>query len=444
MKRTIDPILQQWKHSRVRQPLLIRGARQVGKTYSVTAFGKREFENIVTVNFEEHPELGRCFSDFDPQGIIDRLSILTRMTISPGRILLFLDEIQECPEAITSLRYFLEKMPELHVIGAGSLIEFALHAEEFRMPVGRVQSVYMYPMSFGEFLIAVGEERLLNHINMVDLQTGIEHVFATRLEQLFRQYLLVGGMPGVVNAFEKNVPMDELQRLQSGLIRTYTDEFAKYASTAKHKYLKEVYARAPQMVGQRYKYSHVNPDIEAKFLKDALGLLCDARLLFKICHASGAGVPLMPTSNERKLKIAFLDVALMQNTLGAQESIILDKSVMQINSGSIAEQVVAQELLACADPYADKKLYFWAREARGSHAEVDFLIEIEGRPIPVEVKAGARGSLKSMRLFLKEYPTTPLGVRYSMHELSYYDQILSIPLYMVNQTQRLVWSCMNA
>ena len=444
MKRTIDPILQQWKHSRVRQPLLIRGARQVGKTYSVTAFGKREFENIVTVNFEERPELGRCFSDFDPQGIIDRLSILTRMTISPGRTLLFLDEIQECPEAITSLRYFLEKMPELHVIGAGSLIEFALHAEEFRMPVGRVQSVYMYPMSFGEFLIAVGEERLLNHINTVDLQTGMEHVFATRLEQLFRQYLLIGGMPGVVNAFEKKVPMDELQRLLSGLIRTYTDDFAKYASTAKHKYLKEVYARAPQMVGQRYKYSHVNPDIEAKFLKDALGLLCDARLLFKICHASGAGVPLMPTSNERKLKIAFLDVALMQNTLGAQESIILDKSVMQVNSGSIAEQVVAQELLACADPYADKKLYFWAREARGSHAEVDFLIEIEGRPIPVEVKAGARGSLKSMRLFLKEYPTTPLGVRYSMHELSYYDQILSIPLYMVNQTQRLVWSCMNA
>jgi predicted AAA+ superfamily ATPase len=152
----------------------------------------------------------------------------------------------------------------------------------------------------------------------------------------------------------------------------------------------------------------------------------------------------MSTSNERKFKIAFLDVALMQNTLGAQESIILDKSVMQINSGSIAEQVVAQEVLACGDPYADKKLYFWAREALGSHAEVDFLIEIEGRPIPVEVKAGARGSLKSMRLFLKEYPKTPLGVRYSMHELSYYDQILSIPLYMVNQTQRLVWSCMNA
>jgi len=173
MKRTIDPILKQWKDSRVRQPLLIRGARQVGKTYSVTDFGKRAFENIVSVNFEEKPELSRCFSDFDPKGIIDRLSILTRMTISPGRTLLFLDEIQECPKAITSLRYFFEKLPELHVIGAGSLIELALHAEEFRMPVGRVQSVYMFPMSFGEFLIAVGEEKLLNHIHTVDLKAGI-------------------------------------------------------------------------------------------------------------------------------------------------------------------------------------------------------------------------------------------------------------------------------
>ncbi len=443
MKRRIDQILRQWKDSRVRQPLLVRGARQVGKTYSVNEFGRTAFENTVSVNFEEQPELSRCFSDFDPKGIIDRLSILTRMTISPGNTLLFLDEIQECPRAITSLRYFLEKLPELHVIGAGSLIEFALQAKDFRMPVGRVQSVYMHPMSFGEFLTAVGEERLLKHIHTVDLQSGMDKVFAARLEQLFRQYLLIGGMPRVVNAFKNKVLMEELQRLQSSLIRTYADDFAKYASTAKHRYLKEVYSSAPQMAGRRYKYSHVNPDIEAKFLKDALGLLCDARCLSKICHVSGAGVPLLATINERKFKIAFLDVGLMQNAIGVQNSIILDKSIMQINAGSVAEQYVAQELLACADPYSDKKLHFWVRESRGSNAEVDFLIEIQGMAIPVEVKAGARGSLKSMRLFLKEYPKTLLGVRYSMHELSYFDQILSIPLYMVSETQRLVRHCIT-
>ncbi len=438
MKRKIDPILDQWKNSRVRQPLLVRGARQVGKTYSITDFGKRAFDNVVTVNFEERPEMSRCFSDFDPKGIIDRLSILTRDPIRPGQTLLFLDEIQECPKAITALRYFDEKLPELHVIGAGSLIEFVLHAEDFRMPVGRVQSMYMYPMSFGEFLLAVGEEGLTNHIRTIDLKTSMPPVFATRLEQLFRQYLLIGGMPRVVNAFRKNVLMDELQRLQSGLIRTYTDDFAKYASTAKHKYLKEVYISAPKMVGRRYKYSHVNPNIESKFLKEAIGLLSDAKLLFKICHASGAGVPLLATVNERKFKIVFLDVGLMQNALDIRDAIILEDAIMQINAGGIAEQFAGQELLACANPYADKKLHFWARETRGSNAEIDFLIEIDGMPIPVEVKAGARGSLKSMRLFLKEYPKTPLGIRYSMHELSYFDQILSIPLTMVSQTQRLV------
>lgn len=440
MKRIIDEILKQWKDSRVRQPLLVRGARQVGKTYSVTAFGKTEFDNVVSVNFEEQPEMGNCFSDFEPKAIIDRLSILTRSVIQPGQTLLFLDEIQECPKAIMSLRYFYEKLPELHIIGAGSLIEFALRSDNFRMPVGRVQSVFMFPLSFDEFLTAMGEEKLYDYTRTVNLQTGMGQVFQERLEHLLRQYLLVGGMPGAVNAFVGNVSMEEIQRLLSGLIRTYAEDFAKYASTAKHKYLREVYASGPQMVGRRYKYSHINPDIESKFLQEALGLLCDARCMTRICYASGAGVPLAAGIKERKFKVAFLDVGMMQNALGIQASIILNKSVMQINGGSVAEQYAAQELLAYADPYSDTKLYFWAREARGSSAEIDYLIDIDGMPIPVEVKAGARGSLKSMRLFLKEYPETPLGVRYSMHDLSYCDKILSIPLYMISQTPRLIRS----
>ena len=440
MKRIIDGNLKQWKNSRVRQPMLVRGARQVGKTYSVTAFGKAEFDNVVSVNFEEQPELNNCFSDFNPKAIIDRISILTRSVIQPGRTLLFLDEIQECPKAITSMRYFYEKLPELHIIGAGSLIEFALRSEDFRMPVGRVQSVFMFPLSFEEFLTAMGEDKLRDYTHTVNLQTGMEQIFQKRFEHLLRQYLLIGGMPGAVNAFASNVSMEEIQRLQSGIFRTYADDFAKYASTAKHKYLREVFASAPRMVGQRYKYSHINPNIESKFLKEALGLLCDARCMIRICHASGAGIPLAARINERKFKVAFLDVGMMQNALGIQTSIILNKSVMQINTGSVAEQYAAQELLACADPYSDTKLYFWARDARGSSAEIDYLIDIDGVPIPVEVKAGATGSLKSMRLFLEGCPETPLGVRYSMYELSHCDKILSIPLYLINQTTRLIRS----
>ncbi len=214
----------------------------------------------------------------------------------------------------------------------------------------------------------------------VNLHNKMELVYVQRLEQLLRQYLLVGGMPAAVQAYAYKVPMEEIQRLQSGLIRTYSDDFAKYASSSKHKYFKEVYASAPRMVGQRYKYSHVNPDIESKFFKESLGLLCDARCMVRIFHASGA------------------------------------------------------------EPYSSMELYFWARDARGSSAEVDYLIAMDSVPLPVEVKAGKTGSLKSMRLFLDIYPKTPLGIRYSMHELSYHDKILSIPLYMISRTPHLIRS----
>ncbi|VEN73112.1 conserved hypothetical protein [Candidatus Desulfarcum epimagneticum] len=438
MKRAIDDILKEWKDSRTRQPLLVRGARQVGKTHSVTAFGRACFDGMATVNFEERPEFARCFSDFDPRAIIDRLSVLTGADITPGRTLLFLDEIQDCPEAIMSLRYFYEKMPRLHVIGAGSLMEFALSSTRFRMPVGRVQSVYMFPVSFDGFLGALGEDKMRRYLRGVHLKDGVEKTFKSRLENLARRYFFTGGMPGVVSAFSDRVSATEIQRLQSGLIMTYSEDFAKYASKAKHKYLKDVYRNAPRMVGRRYKYSHVNPNVETKFLKEALDLLCDARCLARIRHASGAGTPLSASADERKFKISFLDVGLMQRALHTQEKTITGESIMTINAGAAAEQFVAQELFARRDPYSEPRLHFWVREARGSAAEVDFLIEEDGLALPVEVKSGARGSLKSMRLFLDRYPKTPLGIRYSMHDLSYCDRLLSIPLYMIGHTGRLL------
>ena len=441
MQREIDQILKRWKDSKIRKPLLVRGARQVGKSFSTEGFGKANFDNLVVVNFEESPEFIDCFMDYQPKAIIDRISILTNTTIKPQKSLLFLDEMQECPKAISALRYFYEKMPELHVIGAGSLIEFVLKSEGFRMPVGRIQSVFMYPMFFAEFLWALNEMRLLEYIETIGVETKIEPIFSQKLEHLFRLYLLIGGMPEAVSAYLNQVSMNEIQQLQSGLIRSYHDDFSKYASTAKHKYLKEVFRNAPRVSCQRYKYSNVNPAIESRFLKDALELLCDAKCLSKISHASGAGVPLASSENPRKFKISYLDIGLMQSSLDTRKATIQNRPILQINSGQIAEQFVAQELQSFADPYSGSSLHFWARDAKSSSAEVDFLIEIDGTPIPVEVKAGSTGSLKSMRLFLKEYPKTPLGIRYSMHELTYNDNILSIPLYMLGQTKRLLRSC---
>ncbi len=306
------------------------------------------------------------------------------------------------------------------------------------MPVGRIQSLFMFPLSFEEFLNALGENQLTEYLNTVDLEKKLETIFKDRLEGLIRNYLLIGGMPASVKAYAEKIPIIEIQHQQQGLIRTYGADFAKYASTAKHKYLRQVYDSAPRMVGQRYKYSHVNPDIESKFLKDALHLLCDARCLTKIRHSSGASLPLAAGVNEKKFKIAYLDVGMMQNALGIQPSIALNTPIMNINSGGIAEQFVAQELLAVTDPYVEPGLFFWARDARGSNAEVDYLVHFKGKIFPVEVKAGATGSLKSMKLFLDKYPDTHFGIRYSLHELSFHDRILSIPLYMINNTEHLI------
>ncbi|OYT13910.1 MAG: hypothetical protein B6I19_02630, partial [Bacteroidetes bacterium 4572_114] len=181
MQRDISVFLRKWKNSKVRQPLLIRGARQTGKTYSVRQFGKANFENCVEINFEEKPEFGQCFDNYDPKSIIEKISILSNESINPGKTLLFLDEIQDYPSVISSLRYFYEKMPGLHVIGAGSLIEFALKSENFKMPVGRIQSIYMYPLSFGEFLDALNQSKLREYINTINLSDKFESIFEDKL-----------------------------------------------------------------------------------------------------------------------------------------------------------------------------------------------------------------------------------------------------------------------
>lgn len=442
MNRNIFKSLADWKQSKIRQPLLIRGARQVGKTFAVELFGRENFRNLVTVNFEEGPELKRCFDSNKPEEIIRKISILTGAVITSGETLLFLDEIQECPRAITALRYFKEKLPLLHIIGAGSLLEFALRSENFRMPVGRVQTLFMLPLSFYEYLEATGQKALLTFLGGVSANHSaanhsIDEVIAEKLEKELRSYMILGGMPGAVHAYINDAPIQEIKHLQNSLLLTFQKDFAKYAATVKHKHLKEVFISAPRMVGKRYKYAQVNPYIQSRELKEALILLSHAQCLYKVCHTAANGLPLEAEMNERRFKIVFLDVGLMQNALGLDAKLMFERDLMPINTGAVVEQFVGQELLACQDPYLDKKLFFWNREQRGSTSEVDYIISIGSHPVPVEVKAGKRGALKSMRVFLDKHPDCPFGIRYSTHELSYYEKILSVPLYMINETVSL-------
>ncbi len=443
LRRNIDTVLSEWKTSRTRQPLLVRGARQTGKTFSVMYFGKTHFNHTVAVNFEERPEFSECFTSMDIREIVEKMAILTGSEIIPGQTLLFLDEIQECPRAILSLRYFYEKMPELHVIAAGSLVEFAFKSPKFRMPVGRVSSLFMEPMSFFEFLDALSYEKLRRYLEKADIQTGIEPVFHEKLEKILRKYLIVGGMPGVVSAYADNASPEEVRILQLSILQTYQADFAKYASTAQHKYLKDTFLAAPRLVGTRCKYSHINPHVRSRELKNALNLLPEARCLHQVFHSAGRGIPLDAQKNPKKFKILFLDVGLMQRSLGLDTRLMLEKDIMAVNRGSVTEQFVGQQLLASISCHEDKRLWFWARETESSRAEVDYLASLGPVVFPAEVKSGKTGTLKSLRLFLDEHPECPFGIRFSRHELSIHDRVLSIPLYMAEQWGRLYDLCLR-
>jgi len=439
MKRDIEKALWAWKDQSGRLPLLIRGARQVGKTYLVQKFGKEAFSKTVSVNFEFQPQLKRCFDTFDPHEILNKLTLLLNQNIEPAITLLFLDEIQECPAAITALRYFKEKLPALHVVGAGSLLEFALNAENFKMPVGRVQFLHLSPLSFGEFLNALGHDKLRNYLSTVEIKDAIDEEVHNHLLTLVRQYLSVGGMPAIVDEYAKSQNLGTCQSTQTGILQTFRSDFGKYSKRVKLEHIHRVFDGAPRLVGQRFKYVHVDPELKSRELKEALHLLISAGLLHPIYATPASGLPLGARINKNKFKIQFLDVGLAQNACGLQAEIAFQEDLLQINAGSLAEQFVGQEFLAYEDPLRRRELFFWTRESPGSTAEVDFVISVDSKIYPVEVKFGKTGTLKSLRLFLNE-KRIPLGLRISKHPLSFHENVLSIPLYMIEQAPRLLRS----
>jgi len=439
MRRDIEKELILWKAQKEKYPLIIRGARQVGKSYLVETFGKTHFQNNVIVNLEFQPQLKDCFKSLDPSEIINKLQLILGVQIKEDNTLLFLDEIQECPQAIMALRYFKEKMPKLSIIAAGSLLEFVMRSPDFKMPVGRIQFLYLEPMSFSEYLDAAGNQNLREFISDVKLTDSIDDVIHKKLLELLRIYIIVGGMPAALTEYLSSKDLMNCQRIQTALLQTYRSDFGKYAKISQHKYLQKVFDTAPRMAGQRIKYSNIDPDTRSRDLKNALNLLTLAGIVRPIYLTKASGLPLGAQINEQRFKINFLDVGLMQNSCGLQGRLSIEEDFMQINAGSVAEQFVGQELTAYSDRHQQVGLYFWAREKRGSMAEVDYVINIGSDIFPVEVKSGKEGRLKSLRMFIEEKKSR-LGIRFSQDKLSYYDKILSIPLYMVEQLPRLAES----
>jgi predicted AAA+ superfamily ATPase len=437
IKRNIDDLLVSWKSQDQRWPLLVRGARQVGKSYTITEFGEQEFQNLVKINFEQYPKYKACFDTLDPKQIIETISMLDKTGIKPGKTLLFLDEIQDCPKAITALRYFHEQMPGLHVIGAGSLLEFALSEETFRMPVGRVQYLYMKPFSFQEFLNAMGDNKLLEMIGNLNWEKTPNPVIHQHLLSLVKKYSIVGGMPRAVAEYVSSGNLGQCHQIQTIIIQTYRDDFGKYASKVKHKYLQKIFYAVPKMVGRKFKYSHVDDSIQSRELKEALELLEKAGVVYRVKQTSGEGLPLESNANERHFKTIFLDIGLMQNLCGLSSETLMVEDFIQVNAGEVAEQFVGQELLAYSDPFKESTLYYWLRESRSSNAEVDYLTPYRQHALPVEVKAGKTGALRSMHLFLEKYPA-PVGIRISQVPLNNNLPIISIPFYAIKEIPQLI------
>lgn len=430
MRRDIYRILTDWKKSDNRRPLLIRGARQTGKTYVVNDFGKNEFEDVIYLNFERNPEFKDIFNSNIPVEIVEKITLYTTKRPDPGKTLLFIDEIQECPEAIISLRYFFEEMPELHVIGAGSLLEFALSSENFRMPVGRIQYLYLYPLSFGEFLDAMNESELrqyiLNFSNLDKLPVNLHD----KLNEYVRKYFIVGGMPAVVKEYITTRNIVECQKIQRSIIDTYIDDFAKYSRISRHLYLRKVFNAIPAMVGRRFVYAQVDRSIKSRELKEALELLETAGVVTRISQTSGSGIPLSAGIHESIFKVLFIDVGLFHAISGVYSETAQKIDFNAIFKGAVAEQFAGQELTACQSPYTKTELYYWARKAKSSIAEIDYIIEKNAQVIPLEIKSGSTGRMKSMRMFIEKY-NYQKAIKISQMSFKNETPIISLPFYAI-------------
>ncbi len=433
MIRHLESWLSHWKvHSR-RKPLILRGARQVGKTYTVLSFGRKEFAEVIVCDFERDPALRRAFEgSLDAPGLIRRLEVETGQRIHPGRTLLFLDEIQACERALVALRYLYEQVPELHVIAAGSLLELAVAPTSF--PVGRVEFAWLYPMSFREFLGALGQDILVEHLPNREARQPLAASIHEKFLEKLREYFLVGGMPEAVAAYVESGSMVEAGRVHAALSQSYLDGLTKYGTRIERGVLEHIFESLPRQVGRQIKYTALYPEKRVETIKNALGMLFRSQVAHKVSASSAQGLPLMAGATEKTFKSIFLDIGMMQHLCGISAREVLGSTdLMKTFEGALAEQFVGQELLAQRGGSENGHLYYWARAQRNSSAEVDYVIaEADGPITPLEVKSGPAGKLRSLHQYLAEHADCKTGLVLSSANVADMPEqrIRFLPLYL--------------
>ena len=452
-ERTIDKYLKEWAQKTDRKPVLLRGARQVGKSTAVRNLSK-SFEVFVEINFERQPEYKALFAgNLVVERIIPQISAISGKNIKAGQTLLFLDEIQLCQEAIMSLRFFKEDMPELHVIAAGSLLEFALE-ELPTFGVGRIHSMFMYPMTFDEFLKANGESLLMEERNHASAEYPLPEPLHEKLVSIFRTYLLIGGMPEVVAKWVATNDYLQCQELQDDILISYEDDFPKYKKKVDPQLLRQTLRSAATQTTRKFSYSKVGGGYRTDEVKKALEMLILAGLCVPVIRTDANGLPLGSGADMAYRKILICDPGIMMRilnmTLGdvreMTSEILTESASNLVNRGPLAELVAGLEMQRYQSPNIRHTLYYWIRDAKNSQAEIDYIDSVGREVLPIEVKAGMKGGMKSLWIFMRE-KKLERGVRCSLENFGYFEykdeeaqstrQVTVCPLYAMSMLKTL-------
>lgn len=451
MERKLDNALTDWKNRKNRKPLVIRGARQVGKTFLVRAFAQKNFKSIVEINFDRTPDKKQLFDSRDVERSLQLLEIEENIQTITKDTLLFFDEIQAAPEVFHFLRYLYEQRPDISVIAAGSLLEFLLADHNFSMPVGRIEYLHMGPLDFEEFLIAIDHKKLVQFLETYQLNDTIPASIHNKLLHYTQLFFIIGGMPEAIQSYiSSSNSISEALREHQSILQTYEDDFSKYRNKTDHHRLKKVFQKLPTLIGNKLKYVNIDPNDKAKDLANSLELLAMAKIFYKVKHSSANGFPLRAEVNDKMFKPLFLDIGLVSSSLGLKLTDLNKDHDLMVNQGALTEQFIGQHLLYSHQYYEKPELFYWNREAKSSSAEIDYLLTINSTIVPVEVKAGRTGRLKSLQVFIAEKKSN-VALRFNTSIPVLSEQttrivnkddcdylFLSLPLYLICQAQRLI------
>ena len=452
MERFAEQTLRRWLARRRRKPLVLRGARQVGKTTLVRQFAASAGMSLCEVNLERNLYLDRVFRSLDTDRIARELEAIGGVRLAGS--ILFLDEVQAVPNALQALRYLYEDRPDLPVLAAGSLLEFVLADHPFSMPVGRIEYLHLGPMSFAEYLRTADPESA-KHLDALELTVAPPEAAHRRLLRRFREYLLVGGLPEAVLAHgESDGSPLEVAAVHRSIAETYEDDFAKYARGSQLVRLQRLFRSIPGSVGRKVVYRTLDHESRAAEVRDAIDLLVKARICHRVVHSHCSGLPLGAGVDDRSYKLLFMDVGLMNHVCGVDgPAVDAMDGIRLVNEGGIAEQYVGQELASLGRGERLPNLHYWLRQGRKGNAEVDYVISRGDWIVPVEVKAGRSGSLKSLLQFAHEkgpplairFDTNPPSLQTVRHTIRTADslqpitlQLLSLPLYAVEALPRFI------